>query len=386
MSPRWCSISDIATVTTTYKKRTGVIEHPVMDFYMTLQSNGGDTEFNPTNDNTRYKVRLPNRLVLKEQDWEEALVSLSFTIRNHHEHHILSNFPRGTIVTTVYGRATFVTNGNELDNRPIHADVKIEDITEPDINTDVTPVKNGMMFMRRWVFACKKAIQKAVLKTIQDDSTLKGARWGNERNTLKGFQSFIFTPHDSLIIDGTDTTPNSAYIHILILALLGQYLGIIDRLLNEGKNIRHYDRERDVNTNTGPAGFRQIEYINNTPNLNLYGSVNWEIIGLDGGWFEQAFSSKYRVVRILSNICDSLVVGGDRTNVLGEATVDAVMAEGQQYYEPTHLRYVPLRDRELDVIEMILDDLNGNIVDLGIGITSVVLHSKRRGDIKSGHN
>ena len=376
MSPRWCSISDIATVTTTYKKRTGVIEHSVLDFYMTLPSNGGGTEFNPTNDNTRYKVRLPNRLVLKEQDWEVALVSLSFPIRDHHKHYMLSNFPRGT----------FVTNRNAFDNRPIHADVKIEDITDPETSTDVTPVKNGMTFMRHWVFACKKAIQKAVLKTIQDDSTLKGARWGNESNTQKGFQSFIFTPHDSLIIDGTDTTPDSVYIHILILARLGKYLGIIDRSLNEGKNIRHYNRGRDVNTNTGPAGFRQIEYINNTPYLDLYGSVNWEIIGLDGGWFEQAFSCKYRVVRILTNICDSSVVGDDRTNVLGEAKVDAMMAEGQQYYEPTHLRYVPLWERELDVIEIILDDHNGSIVDLGIGITSVVLHFKRRGDIKSGHN
>ena len=352
---------------------------------MTLPSNGGGTEFNPTNDNTRYKVRLPNRLILKEQDWEVALVSLSFPIRDHHKHHILSNFPRGTVVTKVYGRATFVTNRDELDHRPIHADVRIEDITDPNTNTDVTPVQNGMMFMTHWVFACKKAIQKAVLKTVQDDNTLKGARWGNESNTQKGFQSFIFTPHDSLIIDGTDT-PESSYIHILILAGLGQNLGIIDRSLNEGKNIRHYDRGRDVNTNTGPVGFRQIEYINNTPYLDLYGSVNWEIIGLDSGWFERAFSSKYRVVRNLSNICDSSVVGDDRTNVLVEAKVDAVMAEGQQYYEPTHLRYVPLRDRELDVIEIILDDLNGNIVDLGIGITSVVLHFKRRGDIKSGHN
>ena len=298
-----------------------------MDFYMTLPSNGGGTEFNPTNNNTRYKVRLPNRPVLKEQDWEVAWVSLSFPIRDHHKHHILSNFPRGTIVTKVYGRATFVTNRNPLDNRPVHADVRIEDISNPDTNINVTPVQNGMMFMRHWLFACKKAIQKAVLKTVQDDNTLKGVRWGNESNTQKGFQSFIFTPHDSLIIDGTDT-PDSAYIHILILAGLGQNLGIIDRSLNEGKNICHYDRGRDVDTSTGPAGFRQIEYINNTPYLDLYGSVNWEIIGLDSGWFEQAFSSNYRVVQILSNICDSSVVRDDRTNVLVEAKVDAVMAKG----------------------------------------------------------
>ena len=52
MSPLWCSISDIATAATTYKKGTGVTEHTIMDFYMTLPSNGGGTEFNHVNNNT----------------------------------------------------------------------------------------------------------------------------------------------------------------------------------------------------------------------------------------------------------------------------------------------------------------------------------------------
>ena len=146
-----------------------------MDFYMTLPSNGGGIEFNRANNNTRYKVRLPNRLVLKEQDWEVALVSLSFPIRDYHKYHILSNFQRGKIVTKVSGRVTYVTTRNTLDKRPLHVDVRIDGITDPNTNTDVTPVKSGMTFMRHWVFAYKKAIQKGVLKGIQDDGTLKGA-------------------------------------------------------------------------------------------------------------------------------------------------------------------------------------------------------------------
>ena len=193
---------------------------------MTLPSNDGGTEFNRANNNTRYKVRLSNRLVLKEQDWEVALVSLSFPIRDHHKHHILSNFLRGTVVTKVIGTVTHVKTTNELDERTVSADVRIKDITDPDTSTDVTPVKSGMTFMRHWEFACKKAIQKAVLKTIQDDSTYKGARWGNESNTQKGLQSFIFTSQDSLIIDGTDTIPDNG-IHIGILARLGEIMGII---------------------------------------------------------------------------------------------------------------------------------------------------------------
>ena len=152
-----------------------------MDFYMTLPSNGGGIEFNRANNNTRYKVRLPNRLVLKEQDWEVALVFLSFPIRDYHKYHILSSFQRGKIVTKVSGRVTYVTT----------------------------------------------------------------------------------------------------------------------------RNIRHYERGRDDNTVTGPAGFRQITSINWDDYVELHNPVNWETIGLDSGRFEQAFSSKYRVVRILSNICDS---------------------------------------------------------------------------------
>ena len=51
-----------------------------MDFYITLPSNGGGPEFNRANNNTRYKVCLPKRIVLKEYDLQVALVSLSFPI------------------------------------------------------------------------------------------------------------------------------------------------------------------------------------------------------------------------------------------------------------------------------------------------------------------
>ena len=196
-----------------------------------------------------------------------ALVSLSFPIRDHHKHHILSNFPRGLIVTRVVGKVTYVKTTNELDKRTVHAEVKIEDITDPDTNTDVTPVKSGITFMRHWVFACKKAVQKLVLKTIQDDSWYKGARWGSPSNTRKGFQSFFFTSQDSLIIDGTDTVVDDN-INVGIMARLAEIVGIIaprtaSQTNEEGKNIRHYERGRDVSTNTGPTGFRQIETYSN---------------------------------------------------------------------------------------------------------------------------
>ena len=57
------------------------------------------------------------------------------------------------------------------------------------------------------------------------------------------------------------------------MARLAEIMGIIaprtaNRTNEGGKNIRHYERGRDVSTNTGPAGFRQIEtYLRTVPTI-----------------------------------------------------------------------------------------------------------------------
>ena len=76
------------------------------------------------------------------------------------------------------------------------------------------------------------------------------------------------------------------------------------------------------------------------------------------------------------------MVGDTCTNVLAEAKVESVRNDSQEYYEPTHLRYVLVRQKELDVIEIKLDDLDGQLINLGVGTTSTVLHFKWA--IKSG--
>ena len=48
-----------------------------MSIYVTLPSNGGGKEFGPTNHNSEYKIRLPERLKLLDEEWEVALASIS---------------------------------------------------------------------------------------------------------------------------------------------------------------------------------------------------------------------------------------------------------------------------------------------------------------------
>jgi len=157
----------------------------------------------------------------------------------------------------------------------------------------------------------------------------------------KGKQSFIITDHDSVIIDGSGTI-GTPYIHVDILAWLGEYMGIIapgtaDRTNEEGNNIHHYDSGVTSHWKQDRVDFvRWIPFTINYDGtidsyVKLHNEVTWEIIGLDSGWFQHVFMSKYRGVRIFSNICDWLVLGDRRTNVLGEAKVNAALAEGQQF-------------------------------------------------------
>ena len=90
--------------------------------------------------------------------------------------------------------------------------------------------------------------------------------------------------------------------------------GTADRTNEEGNNIRYYDSGVDIALETGPNRFRQVDTIYHVDGtigsyVEPHNEVTWEIIGLDSGWFQQVFMSKYHVARIFSYICDRSVLG-----------------------------------------------------------------------------
>ena len=69
-----------------------------MSIYVTLPSNGGGKEFGPTNHNSEYKIRLPERLKLLDEEWEVALASISLPTFDAVRRSILHKFPETTKV------------------------------------------------------------------------------------------------------------------------------------------------------------------------------------------------------------------------------------------------------------------------------------------------
>ena len=78
------------------------------------------------------------------------------------------------------------------------------------------------------------------------------------------------------------------------------------------------------------------------------------------------------VMHVLSNVCDRSVMGGSRNSLLGTAKINTTQ-DGQSYYEPVHVRYLPVRQYDLDVVEIQLTEA-GRLMNLGAGKTTTVLH------------
>ena len=165
------------------KKGTKQHSSLVVDFYVTVPSDGGGQEFSPTNSNTRFKIRLPNRILLKEGEWEVAMVSMSFPIRDHHKHYMLSRFSRGTIVAKIEAQASFHSKKWGATSFGVSANIRIEDFTDPNTKTDVNPIKDGLSFARHLVFALQKGIHRAAVKAIKEDNDLTGGWFGEEDRT-----------------------------------------------------------------------------------------------------------------------------------------------------------------------------------------------------------
>ena len=67
------------------------------------------------------------------------------------------------------------------------------------------------------------------------------------------------------------------------------------------------------------------------------------------------------------------MVGNQVTDLLREVNLIRKGA-GVQYFEPTHIQYIPVRKEVLDIIEVQMAEATGELVTFGAGNTIVTLH------------
>lgn len=359
-------------------------------FYLTLPSDEGGLEFQATNTNASYKIRLPHPIHLDEQDWEVAMVSVSFPLRNHQEY-MLSHFWPGSTVAMMGARPWYRSPLGVLDASGIRGKVTMADIVDPYL-----PPKGGRQFMEHLIFALEKSVQKRAIEGMSEFFTPKArdVRWGSYTdkndftNVHQSKQRFTWTNHGTLRIEGDKTEQlDGNEIVVAFESRLAEFIGLIEpgsvayadrKVAKVGRRVHYYEpgnlnvpHELDV---LDKYWTLETVWSGNDPTYwILFGNaVDWEIFGLDDGWYEQHMTHRNHVVHVSSNICDRSVTGSSHTSLLGTAKINAVQ-DGQTYYEPVHLRYPPVRQYVLDVVEIQLTEAK-RLMNLGAGTTTVVLH------------
>ena len=344
-----------------------------MSIYVTLPSNGGGKESETTNTNASFKVRLPKRLGLKHEAWEVALVSISFPTMETVKRRILHKFPPTTKVGFQSGLLAYEEKDALPDPTKVRAVQGVVTMAQV-MNGDI---KDGYSFVRNLVVhlhtQLNVACQTKITNLKSTGTTMFNARWRHWGGPMDGqpYEQTLALGVDSLCITGN--YPNS-YIYTALHDDLAVAMGLIQSKTDAtpGPATSVTFRTDDYQKPTSWSTF--FKYKSSTETfVQLKSNVNWQIHGLNGGWFEKALVNPNRTLHVYSNANASSMVGNQVSDVLHEVNCESTK-EGQQYFEPKHRQYLPVCQQEYKVMEVALDNLNGVPVQLGPGVTSVVLH------------
>ena len=247
-------------------------------------------------------------------------------------------------------------------------------VTMADVLNGEVPVKDGFSSARNLVIQFHNKLNLARMTEIRrlqgTGKSVYNPRWRDPNGNNAYGQTIVFGV-DEIIINGHYQHP---IIFTAIHEELAVAMGIIKAKGNATPGPSTLVAFQGNNYKKPDTWARFFKLTGSEENfLEMRASVNWEIRGLNGGWFEKEFVNLTRTLHVYSNANTSTMVGNQVIDVLREVNFDSTK-EGQQYFEPKHRQYLQVRQQEYEVMEIALDDLNGVPFKLGPGVTSVVLH------------
>ena len=107
--------------------------------------------------------------------------------------------------------------------------------------------------------------------------------------------------------------------------------------------------------------------------LTLSVTCYWRFMNLNQA-FEAVAGTRSRSLFVY--VGGSSVVENQVTDLLREVNFRR-KEEGDQYFEPLHIQYIPLRKQVLDIIETQVAETTGDLARFGEGNTIVTLHFKQ---------
>ena len=352
---------------------------------MQVTSESGTVEF-PDNKANHFKNRLPYPLQFRESGWKVGMTNISHPVPPPHAHQSI-DFPAGDILfETIWSRGG---DGQDDLGRPAFVYSRhIAVVSGQDLKDDRHLVSTG----------------KSLMKYFQQTTNTTFNLMENENDTLFASDGKKFFPEfrwegDDFIIDNTDTFLNQTGTAIgdpqrpviKIKRELAEKMGwtLIEPI---GDHLLSQNLVKEFPTHKVPAGTRKDWktsdavagggwsnfWVLTDTVLQLSAFCNWRFCYLDEA-YKKAFGGNVTTpvphrspMFVYSDVGQSTVTADQVTDLLREVPVDPTVMT----YEPVNPLYLPVRTDVMDIIEVLLTEHNGDLVNFVRGVTRLTLHFK----------
>lgn len=324
-----------------------------MSFYVTLPSYDRP-EFSDNQSNV-YKVRLPHKLPI-EDGWKVGLASASFPN--------ISIFPQLRSI-----KELFVVHYNQsIGNTVIPKKTWIggDDLDQWE---RLNCIHDGVAFMNV-IHTLKERIhsQLTIGTSIQADEWLE-FKWSNSNGYPEVQMGNNGMSSTSMKIHIKEELAN-AMGWLYVLPTTGKQSGSL------GSNLLEVAPDNDRPINTGLTGAKP--WVLEGGWLKLSYAYNWRFVNLNAA-FRKGNVTIPTTVHVYSNVGKSSIVGDQVTDLLREVYFNPPnFSSTVVYYEPINVRYVDIRNRDVEIIEIQISEINGSIIHFRDGDTVITLHFKKQ--------
>lgn len=361
--------------------------------YLTLPSNGGGAQFDDTNRNNDYKIKLPYRLRLPGSGWQVALSSITVP-----RPAVPAKLDRTALLKRIPADSRLVRvviclyNGSTALHRPTNWVTMGEVIQSDSVNDGATFMKRLKLLLERNIF------DVFYWHSAGNEYALRRTKWVSGRDTgVRGYPLLNWNDDEEYMEVDWSGTDDDRQLELNITHEFAELIGCVSHVDGDAVNEWHYGPHVILYPKYNKA-VNAAPYISSEKTADLKGPVHYSVTHYD--WFGFRNHAQYRfilnrdwffaksrvreagvakdsMIYVYSNVGRGTILGGQITDLLRQVPVTHEDKEGFVYYEPKNMQHIDVRNTELDVVEVAIGKPEGGLAELGEGITTVTLHFRR---------
>jgi len=352
------------------------------DFYIKLRSNGSKKEY-PKNKANSFKIRLPEP-IRQGPNWKVGLTSISLP-------DIIGVLPKFTLnEEPLFTMQWFLTRMVTIPSNSTVVTSREENFTSQNFSVNFGGL-DGVGFMKTVVnfFETQRLIHGNANTDVYRGFYLVSNPFDLKAEKNLSYMNFVWQG-DELLIDNSKTFNrfdtekkikfgiNKHLCHQMkwILKNDNDTYQLGPNLKREicGVEIPNPERRgiyEDLQTSDNVAVF----FLARDEYYYFSFHVNWRFLNLNAA-YSNLIAAPSRTLLVYSDVSSSSVLGDQKVDILREVQYKQ-SRRGVFYFEPKLPQYIPVRKDFVDIVEVQVGEITGELTEFSVGETILTLHFKQ---------